>query len=98
MKLLTDEIRTRLPALRATEHEPDPIAQVKFFAPWLDWVWYVTEFDGEDVFFGLVKGFAREWGHFNLAELESLRGPWGSRVERDLLFTPTRISQLRAKT
>ena len=44
MELLTNEIRRRLPALYATEHERDPVAQVKFFSPWLNWTWYVTEF------------------------------------------------------
>ena len=95
MELLTSEIRRRLPALYATEHERDPVAQVKFFSPWLNWTWYVTEFDGDDVLFGRVEGFEREWGYFNLSELESLRGPGGVRaVERDMHFKPTQISGL----
>ena len=95
MKLLTKEIRQRLPELYATENDKDPIVQVKCFSPWMNWTWYVTEFDGEDVLFGRVEGFEREWGYFNLSELESLRGPWGVRaVERDLHFKPTRVSRL----
>lgn len=50
MKLLTEEIRRRLPPPYSSEREKDPIVQVKFFCPWLDWTWFVTEFDGEDVF------------------------------------------------
>lgn len=95
MKLLTEAIRRQLPPLRATENDPDPLAVVKFFTPWSNWAWFVTEFDGEDVFFGYVCGFEREWGYFNLVELEGLRGPWGQRVERDSFFSPTRVSQLK---
>ncbi len=40
MKLLTDELRKRLPPLRATEHEDDPIAVVKFFTPDAGWTWF----------------------------------------------------------
>jgi hypothetical protein len=29
------------------------------------WTWYSTEFDGEDLFFGLVVGFETELGYFN---------------------------------
>jgi len=37
---------------------------VKFFSPWMNWTWYAVEFDGKDIFFGLVEGFATEWGYF----------------------------------
>ena len=95
MKLLTKEIRQRLPELYATENDKDPVVQVKFFSPWMNWTWFVTEFDGEDVLFGRVEGFEREWGYFNLSELESLRGPCGiPAVERDLHFKPRPMSEL----
>ncbi len=98
MKLMTKEIRERIPALYATEHNKDPIVHVKFFATWADWTWWATEFDGEDRFFGLVDGFESEWGYFSLAELESLRGPCGmTAIERDLHFRPTRVSQLEER-
>jgi hypothetical protein len=97
MKLLTQEIRKRLPPLRATEHQEDPIARVKFFTPWTYWTWYATEFDGEDEFFGLVRGHEIEMGYFSLRELESIRGPFGLRIERDLYFKPTPLSKIRAE-
>ncbi len=96
MKLLTQGIRKRLPKLYATENEKDPVVQVKLFCVWNNWTWYVTEFDGEDVLFGLVDGFEREWGYFNLSKLESLRGPLGVKaVERDLHFRPVAVSRLK---
>jgi hypothetical protein len=94
MKLVTDEILKTLPPLYTTEKDKDPLARVKFFTPWTSWTWYATEFDGEDIFFGLVDGFDRELGYFSLSELESVTGPGGLRIERDLYFKPTPISQL----
>ena len=49
-KLLTKELRDRIPAMRAQEGLEDPIAYVKFFSPYSGWTWYATEFDGEDLF------------------------------------------------
>ena len=96
MKLLTNEIRQRLPKLYATEHDRDPVAQVRFFATWSDWNWYATEFDGEDIFFGIIHGFCWEWGYFSLAELQSVPGLLGigDGIERDLYFEPTPVSQI----
>jgi len=98
MKLMTNEIRQRMPALYITQEDPDPIVQVKFFTPWTSWTWYATEFDGEDTFFGLVEGFDTEWGYFSLSELEAIRGPMGLRIERDLYFKPTPAGEIDALT
>jgi len=96
VKLLTKELREKLPPLYATEHDPDPLVRVKFFTPDSNWTWYVIEFDGEDTFFGYVAGFEAELGYFSLSELESVRGPLGLKVERDLYFTPVSLSKVRA--
>ncbi len=40
----------------------ETLAQVKFFTPDAQWTWYVSEFDGEDLFFGLVIGLDIELG------------------------------------
>jgi len=94
MKLLTEELRRRLPALHSSEDVLDPVAQAKFFTPWTSWTWYAIEFDGKDLFFGLVDGLERELGYFSLSELESIEGPAGLRIERDLYFEPTPMSEL----
>lgn len=87
MKLLTSEIRRALPPLGSTEAlGMDAPIIVKFFTPTSNWTWYATEFDGEDLFFGLVDGFEKEFGYFSLNELESVRGPYGVGIERDLYF------------
>ena len=98
MKLLTKEIRTTLPPLGSTDRLPhDQVTvQAKFFTPDSSWSWFATEFDGDDTFFGLVVGFEVEAGYFSLSELESVRGPWGLPVERDLYFASAKLSDLKA--
>jgi hypothetical protein len=92
VKLLTKELIRKLPKLYEQEEKGfEAIAYVKFFALFSDWTWYATEFDGEDIFFGLVQGFEEELGYFSLSELESL----GWRIERDCYFTPTPLYYLR---
>ena len=93
--LLPAKIRGELPPLGATEDESDPMAIVKFFTPDGGWTWLAFEFDGEDTFFGLVKGLEDELGYFSLSELREARGHLGLPVERDLSFEPTRLSELR---
>ena len=93
-KLLPDEIAETLPKLYSTEEEKDPIARVKFFTPDSSWTWYVTEYDPrERLCFGLVIGLDHEKGYFSLDELESVKGPLGLAIERDLHWQPKPVSQ-----
>ena len=95
MKLLTKQIQRTLPKLYEQDSKGlNAIAYVKFFTPDSNWTWYGTEYDGEDTFFGLVDGFEKELGYFSLSELESVKGPYGLKIERDLYFVPTTLKQL----
>jgi len=90
------QLRHELPAFYETDGEGDKaVATMKFFTPWTSWTWYATEFDGDDQCFGLIQGLEEELGYFSLRELESLRGPFGLRIERDLHFTPKPLGELR---
>ncbi len=93
--LLSEELRAALPRLYATEQVADPVVHAKLFTPWAGWTWFITEFDGDDTLFGLVSGHEVELGYISLAELESLEGPGGLRVERDQHFSPRPLSQVR---
>jgi hypothetical protein len=96
MDLLPGEIRVSLPPLYATEKlGKKAIAVVKYFTPDANWTWWATEFDGNDLFFGMVKGLDTELGYFSLTELESVRGSLGLPVERDQYFDPATLRQLR---
>ena len=95
MKLLTKEIKRRLPPLGSQEDKGlEARAHVKFFTPDGGWTWYATEFDGEEMFFGLVAGFEKELGYFRLSELEQVRGRLGLPIERDRYFRPTTLRKL----
>jgi len=98
MKLLTKEIKNRLPKLYSQENVEDPIVHIKFFHPCSTFTWYILEFDGEDTFFGKVVSHLcpeGELGYFSLSELESVKGPLGLGVERDLYFQPKPLSQCK---
>lgn len=94
MKLLTQELRKQLPPLGSQDKNLDPTVIVKFFCPWSYWTWYAYEFDGEDIFWGFVKGDFDEYGTFSLSELESIRGPMGLGIERDRYFKPAKLSKI----
>lgn len=95
MHLLTQELRAKLPPLYANEDTGlHALALVKFFTPDSSWTWYASEFDGQDMFFGLVVGHDVELGYFSLSELQRVRGPLGLPIERDRHFEPTSLAAL----
>jgi hypothetical protein len=89
MKLLTQEIRAKLPPLYSQENEKDPMVVCKFFDPTSSWTWYAIEGSEVDasglydtdrekvdfLFFGYVVGDEPELGYFSLNELETRTAP-----------------------
>lgn len=98
MELLTEEMRVKFTEVGSQDGKfGDAICIVKFFDPTGSWTWYATEFDGEDIFFGLVDGFELEWGTFSLSELKSIKGRFGLGIERDLYGGyPKKLSEVAA--
>jgi hypothetical protein len=104
MKLLPKEIRETLPPLYSQDgNGGKAVVQVKFFTPDSNWTWYATQ--GEAIldeqgqildfqFFGLVDGFEKELGYFNLNELEDVRGPMGLPIERDLYWRTKTLQEI----
>lgn len=99
MMLLTKELRRKLPSIYANKEKKAEDVQVivKFFDPTGYWTWYATEFDGEDSFFGYVRGFENELGYFSLSELESVKGRFGLGIERDLHFGKHTLKEVMEK-
>jgi len=109
MKLLTQEIIKKLPAIHSMEEtDPSEIPIIcKFFTPWAGWTFFVTEGElildetgeqtGDYLFFGYVVGHYRELGYFVLSELEEINGPFGLKVERDLHFSGTLAEVMSGK-
>ena len=107
MKLLTQEDLVKLQA-QDPYHPSGPgrelecselMVIVKFFTPDSSWTWFAVSAyqdpESKDVqFFGLVDGLEKELGYFYLSEIESVRGPFGLHIERDLYWTPVPLSDL----
>ena len=96
-KLIPHTLLEAIPNLYETEDVKDPICHVKLFTPDSNWTWYVTEISKDDTneCFGFVIGHESELGYFNLEEIQSVRGPLGLPVERDLHFAPTLLSEVK---
>jgi len=104
MKLLTEELRKKLPPLYSQDGKGGKaVAYLKFFTPDSGFTWWITEGsptkdeNGREVdfqFFGLVEGQFRELGYVNLSELESVNGPMGLPIERDLHWQPKTLEEI----
>jgi hypothetical protein len=96
MTLLTKALAKKIPRLYETENVPLPekVAYVELFHPVGNWTWYIIEYDGEDICFGLVVGHEAEFGYFSLNELNSVRGGLGLPIEREMYFRPTQVQDL----
>ena len=94
----TKDQLNQLPKLYETEDIAleDKKVIVKLFHPASNWTWYVIEFDGEDICWGLVEGHETEYGYFSLSELAQVKGSFGIGVERDKWFTPTKVGKILA--
>jgi len=100
MQLMTKELEKTFPPIYANEEkEPkDVLIIAKFFSPWSNWTWYATELDQESgQFFGYVRGIENELGYFSLQELESVSGPFGLGIERDLYFGDHTLAEVMEK-
>jgi hypothetical protein len=73
----------------------DDTLRVKLFDPCSSWTWYIQGWDGENICFGLVVGFEKEWGSFSLKELSSIRGQLGIGIEIDTYFTPVQPYEIK---
>ena len=99
MKLMTQEIRKKLPALYAQDSQGgDAVAYLKLFTPDSGWTWYITEGSQQDdddfLMFGLVDGMEKELGYVSLRELESAKGPMGLPIERDIWWKPKTLKEI----
>lgn len=94
--LMTKELRNKLPPLYSTEKKkPEEVTvYAHYFTPFSNIDWYVTEFDGKEQMFGLVKGYEVELGYINLKELESQ----GMNVERDLHWNEKTLAEVMKET
>ena len=93
-RLLPREIALLIPRLYQQEKMPDPLVYVRLYGPFSGWEWYLYEFDGEDIGFGLINEFDVELGYISLSELADTDS-LAALVLRDTDFTPQPLSQVR---
>jgi len=95
MRLMTETLLKRLAEV-GEQDIPDPIVVAHFFNPCGSGDWYVTAYCPEDrVIFGwaeVIPGMG-EWGYTSIDELQSLKGPFGIGIERDLYWKEKRASE-----
>ncbi len=99
VKLISEEFEELFKdyPLYSQEHEEDPLMISKLFDPTGSATWLLTEYDPEQkIAFGCIQGLIEdEWGYTSLTELESIKGPYGIGIERDLYTQQKRISEYR---
>ena len=100
-QLMTEKLADTIPALGANANVADCddiLAQAKLFSAFSDWTWYITEIDPETgQCFGLVEGFEKELGYFDLTELAETTAFGGvPAVERDLYWQPMTLGEIKS--
>ena len=97
MKMMTKTLAATIPALYEQEGKGDDAIVYAHWFSLTGWDWYCTEYDpNEGLCFGLVKGFADELGYWTIAQLEEVNeGRPFPLIERDLYWTPCKLSEVR---
>lgn len=94
--LLPDDVRAQLPKLYKQERLGDEAIAYLRLDSSHGWSWFVTEFDGIDRMFGLVRGYELELGFFSLSEIATPIDRWENpAVTRNQHFTPMTLAQAR---
>ena len=99
-QLMPQKLADTIPALGANENARDydeVLAPAKLFSPYNGWTWHITEMDPvTGQCFGLVEGFEKEIGYFDLTELAETTVFGGvPAVERDLYWEPRTLGEIR---
>lgn len=100
MQLITKAIERKAPRLYDMDEVPAERTPVvaKFFTPDSSFTWYMVEYDAESrIGFGFVTSNLcpeGELGYFSITEMESVCGPQGLPVERDLYYRPHSLKEV----
>jgi len=72
-----------------------PLIYIHFFI--VDCDWFISEYDGEDLFFGygiIGNPAFSEWGYISFKELKQIRLPSGIEVDCELSDPPLKASEI----
>jgi hypothetical protein len=90
---------SKLPGFGEQEKTPmrNQLIHMHFFIGGSDW--WITEFDGEDTFFGFCRlngdDINSEWGYVSFTELKEINVN-GIEVDRDMYWNPKPCSEIEA--
>ncbi len=82
-QMMTKKLAAQIPKLYSQEEVSDPTVVAHYFTPYGRGDWFVIEWDGEDLMYGLADLGYPELGYFSLNELESAYRGGLPLVERD---------------
>ena len=95
MKLLTKEIKEQATKQYDKGSDMEQMVVAKYFDPMGSWKWFLMNMHKDDDYCrGIVKGHEVEMGSFSMKELESIKLPFGLKIERDLMFEPMKASEV----
>lgn len=94
-QMMTKELASQIPKLYSQEEVSDPTVVAHYFTPYGRGDWFVIEWDGQDLMYGLADLGYPELGYFSLSELESAYRGGLPLVERDLYWTPVPLSEVQ---
>ena len=94
-QMMTKKLASQIPKLYSQEEVSDPTVVAHYFTPYGRGDWFVIEWDGQDMMYGLADLGYPELGYFSLNELESARRGGLPLVERDLYWTPVPLSEVQ---
>jgi hypothetical protein len=95
MKLLTKKIKEQATKQYKQGTDMEQMVVAKYFDPMGSWKWFLMNMHKDDDYcWGIVKGHEVEMGSFSMKELESIKLPFGLKIERDLMFEPMKASEV----
>ena len=94
-QMMTKKLASQIPKLYSQEEVSDPTVVAHYFTPYGRGDWFVIEWDGQDLMYGLADLGYPELGYFSLNELESAYRGGLPLVERDLYWTPVPLSEVQ---
>jgi len=98
-QLLPRGVANKIPKLYSQDGKgEETMAYGKFFSPYSQATWYITEFDGNDRMFGWVDlGRGGEFGYISLSELQQANRNGLPLVERDMYWSPKLLSKAKGE-
>ena len=95
---MTKEIKEKAEKQYDEGSDMEQMVVAKYFDAMGDWKWFLMNMDKDgDYCWGIVKGHEVEMGSFSMKELESIKLPFGLKIERDTLFEPMKASDVWAQ-